>query len=27
VANYANRKGVSVEVVEKWLGPILSYDD
>ena len=25
VSDYANRKGVSLEDIEKWLGPNLSY--
>ena len=25
VVDYANRKGVTIEQVEKWLGPNLSY--
>merc|ERR1719387_777736 len=27
IAEYAGRKGMSVEEVEKWLGPYLGYDD
>jgi len=27
VVDYANRKGMSVEEVEKWMGPYLGYDD
>jgi 5-methyltetrahydrofolate--homocysteine methyltransferase len=26
IADYARRKGVSVEEAERWLGPNLSYD-
>ena len=26
VTDYAKRKGMSVQEVEKWLGPILNYD-
>ena len=27
IVDYAGRKGMSVEEVEKWMGPYLGYDD